>query len=674
MTGIRLVAGRTFTADEFMPGKDHVAILGEGIWRQRYGGDRGIIGRSILVNAESVVVVGIAPQDMGHTATSDIWMPLVINPAEESRGNHLVTVIGKLRRGVTVAQANAELNTVAEGLERDFPDSNKGWRVRLAPIKEWIVDTDSRTSLYVLMTAVSLLLAAACANVGALVVTRATARTHEFGVRLALGAGSGRLIRQLTTESLVLASIGGGFGVLIAIAAILWLARRVGNQLPRSTNLMLDWPVLLFAFVLTMIVGVLFGLAPSWSARKADIQATLRKTLRSATGTGALLRLGLVGAQVAVATILVVAALLLIQSFDRLQKIDLGFQPDHLLTASINLPEAKYSTPEKAEIFFKTLLTGIQVLPGVVSAGVTSAIPLGGLGYTSMPIIPIERPRNVSEQGIQAAWRWATTDYLRTMQVPLKRGRFFNAGDSKRPAIILSESLAKRLWRDGTDPIDRQVRLGNGVVFTVVGIVGDIRLDNLRTEPRGAMYFQPDFGEPSLSIAIRTTTAPADFTASLREVIQRIDPAQPVFNVRAMDRILETNTERPRVQTTVLTSFAALALLLAAAGVAGVVAYTVERGTKELALRLALGATPAQAMRNAARRGLTASCIGLVLGLIGAWGLNQSLASLLFQVRPDDPLTFTAVATTLAGVTIVACWLPARRATRIHPAVALQQE
>jgi putative ABC transport system permease protein len=674
MSGVRLVAGRAFAPDEATSGNDHVAVLSEGLWRQRYGSDPGIIGRTILVNSEPVVILGIAPQDMGHTATTDLWMPFVINPAQESRGNHLITVLGKLRPGITVAQADADLNAIAARLEKEFPESNKGWRVGLTPIKEWIVDADSRTSLYVLMTAVGLLLAAACANVAALLVTRATARSHEFGLRLALGAGSARLIRQLTTESLILALIGGAGGVVIAGGAIRWLGTKMPNQLPRSTNLNLDWPVLIFAFALTMVVGVLFGLAPSWSARKADIQTTLRRSGRGATGTAAVLRLCLVGGQVAVATVLVIGALLLIQSFAHLQKVDLGFHPDHLVTAIFNLPQAKYSTSEKADAFFRTLLSEIEALPGVVSAGLTSSVPLGGLGYTSMRIVPTERPMSVADQGIQAAWRGVTAGYLRTIQLPLKRGRFFEWRDSTPPEIILSERLVASLWPDGTNPIDRQVRLGNGVVFTVVGIVGDVRLTDLRSEPEGTMYFQPDFGWRALTVVIRTTGEPAELVPGVRAALKRIDPNQPLFNVRTMDRILEANAERPRVQTTLLTSFAALALLLGSVGVAGVVAYTVERRSKELAVRLALGATPAQAMRNAAFGGLAASGIGLVLGLLGAGWLNQWLGNLLFQVRPHDPFTFAAVAAILLAVATVACWLPARRATRIDPAIALRQE
>jgi len=673
MTGITPVAGRAFTPEENIPGRNDVVMLSEDLWRRRYGADPAIIGRTVLVNTAPRVVVGIAPQDVGYTTRVDLWGPLAPNPAEEDRGNHVITVLGKLRSGVSLAAAAAELNVIAARLEKEFPESNEGWRVRLTPVKEWIVDSDSRTNLYVLLAAVGLLLLTTCANVAGLLVTRATARAHEFGVRLALGAGRRRVIRQLTTESLVLAVIGGGLGVLVAAGAVRWLASRVTNQLPRSTNLTVDWPVLAFAFGLTVSVGVLFGLAPSWTAWRADVLTTLRRGGRGTTrSAGAVLRLALVGAQIAVATMLVVGALLLIQSFARLQHVDVGFQPDHLLTASINLPHGRYATQEKAEAFYKNLLSEIQALPGTVSVGLTSGIPMSG-GNTSMPIVPVERPANVPEQGIQASWRMANAGYLRTLRIPLRRGRLFEDSDSKRQAIVLSEGLARRLWPDGSDPIDRKVRLGNGQVFTVVGIVGDVRMTDRRAEPQPAMYFRPFFLS-TLTLAVRTTTEPANLVRALRERVKRIDPLQPLFNIQTMDAILDANAERSRLQTTLLTSFACLALLLGAVGIAGVVAYNVERRAPDLALRLALGATPAAAMRNAAHGGLTASLVGLALGLLGAWVLSRSLSSVLYKMRPDDPSTFAAVGTVLLGVAVIACWLPARRVTHIDPATALKRE
>src|SRR5262245_16800780 len=299
MTGITMIQGRPFGADEAVMGKDRVVVISEGLWKRRYAADPAMIGRSIPVNGESRVIVGIAPQDVGHTSRVDVWVPLVPQAADEDRISRVVTVLAKLRPGVTLAQADAELNAIAERLERESPKFNAGWRVRVMPIKEWIVDSDSRSSLYVLMTAVALLLIGACANIAGLLATRATARAHEFGVRMALGAGRARLIRQLTTECLVLASIGGALGLPIAIAANRWLSTRVANLLPRTGNLTMEWPIFVFALALTLTVGLLFGLAPSWAVRRTDIQSALRKAGRGVTGGGALLRQGLVTGQVA---------------------------------------------------------------------------------------------------------------------------------------------------------------------------------------------------------------------------------------------------------------------------------------------------------------------------------------------------------------------------------------
>jgi len=307
----------------------------------------------------------------------------------------------------------------------------------------------------------------------------------------------------------------------------------------------------------------------------------------------------------------------------------------------------------------------------VISAGVTSGVPLAG-GNTSMSIVPLDRQAAVPEQGVQAAWRWTSDDYLATLKVPLIRGRFFVATDAGRPGIILSEQLAHRLWPDGADPVDRQIRLGNGRIYSVVGIVGDVRLTDLRAEQL-AMYFQPVFAG-NLTLAIRTAVEPASLVGPLRDSVKRLDPSQPLFTIQTMEDILDASTDRPLLQTTILMSFACLALLLGVVGVAGVVAYSVERRTPELAVRLALGATPAQAVRAAARDGVTASTIGLMLGLAGAWGLKTWTSALLYEVKPDDPLTFAAVAGVLLAVVVASCLLPARRVTRIDPALALRRQ
>jgi predicted permease len=539
--------------------------------------------------------------------------------------------------------------------------------------KDWIVNRDTRTSLLLLLAAVILLLLTTCANVAGLLVTRATARTHEFSVRLALGARRRRLLRQLTTESLVLALTGGTLGVLIGTVAVKWLATRVTNQLPRAMNITVDWPVLAFAFGLIVAIGLVFGLAPSWSTRHVDVITPLRRGGRGTVGTtGARLRLALAGGQVALATILVVGALLLIQSLARLQEVDLGFQPDHLLAASLNLPIAKYPNPEKAEAFYRNLISEIKALPGVVNAGLTSAIPMSG-GNTSMAIVPVDRPSSVPERGIEASWRWVNADYLRTLRVPLRRGRLFEDTEWKLQSIVLSETLARLLWPDGSDPIGRQVKLVNGSEYTVGGVVGDVRMIDRREEPEPAMYFSPFFFE-TLTVVVRATGHPAELTHALRDAVRRIDPEQPVFNIRTMDEVLAANAERSRLETTLLSAFACLALLLGTVGIAGVVAYTVERRAPDLAVRLVLGATPVAAMRSATRGALRSSVIGLIVGLFAASSLSGLLANVLYGVKPNDPATFAAVGISLFFVALLACWIPARRVSRIDPAVALKRQ
>jgi putative ABC transport system permease protein len=372
------------------------------------------------------------------------------------------------------------------------------------------------------------------------------------------------------------------------------------------------------------------------------------------------------------ATMLVVGALLLIQSFVRLQRVDLGFQPDHLLTARIRLPQPKYDSNEKAAVFFRTLIEEIRNMPGIVSAGITSAVPLGNPN-TSMRIVPVERPSCVPEKGIQGLWRMATADYLATLKVPLRRGRLFNSGDAGRHAIVLSESLAgKKLWPDGSDPLERAVRLGNGQVYMVVGIVGDVRHVQLNAEP-GTMYFEPPY-LADLTLVVRTQGDPVAFAPFLRQAVHRFDPKQPLDNIRTMDRIIEQSSQQPYIQAVLFGCFGMVALLLGAVGVAGVVAHTVERRTRDLAVRLALGATPGNAMRSAARGSLAAASTGLALGLAGAWGLGSFFSTLWYHVRPDDPATFIVVDAVWLAVALIACWLPARRVTRIDPVVALRME
>lgn len=674
--GLRPVQGRAFLREEDAVGRDRVVMLSEGLWRRRYAADPGLVGKTIPINGEERRVVGIAPQDVGFARDVDVWVPLAPDPATENRSNHMITVLGRLKPGLSVAQAEAELNQVAAQLEREFPNSNRDWRVRLAPALDWLVNRNLRTSLIVLLAGVGLLLLAACANVANLQLARASARRAEIGVRLALGASRARLARQMATESLVLAALGGALGILLALAGMRGLVALLPADVPRAASVRMDVPVLLFALAATAVTGLLFGVLPAMAASRLSVAAVLQEAGRGAAGPGrSTPRQALVAVQMALATILVVGAALLAQSFARLQTVDLGFRPDHVMTASLSLPQARYTTMDKAEAFYRALLAEVRALPGVESAGLASNVPFGG-GNTSMGVEPVGRSSIAPEKNIQAAWRIVTADYLRALKVPLRRGRLFEEHeDQSRRPIMLSEGLARRLWPDGSDPVGRQVRVGGMPPSTVVGVVGEVRQLALAEEPMPTMYMPISwYIWPTMTLVVRTTMEPGSMAASLRRVVARLDAAQPVFDIRTMDRLVSNSAARPRLHTTLLAGFALLALVLGAVGVAGVVAYTVARRTQELGLRMALGASPGRVAGEVARAGLVVCAWGLAAGLVGAWALGRVIAGLLFGVRPDDAPTFVVTGLVLLAVAFLACWLPARRATRIDPMVALKSE
>ena len=672
--GLHPLAGRGFLAEEDRLGRDQVVLISEGLWRRRYGADPSLVGRTIAVDSVPRTVVGILRQDAGFASAIDIWLPLAPNLEQENRGDHQIFVAGRLKPGVSLAQAESDLSQVAAQLEREYPQTNQGWGVRLEPALDWIVGREVRTSLWALFAAAALLLLVACANVASLLLARASARQQEMGVRLALGASRTRLLRQLLTESLLLATLGGGLGLLLAFAGTEGLKKLLPAETPRLEGLAMGSPVLLFAAALTVATALLFGLAPAWLASRSALDATLRRSGRNASGWGAL-RQGLVVGQLALATVLVIGTGLLVQSLERIERVALGFHPDHLLTARISLPEARYPTMEKASVFYRELLAGVQALPGVTEAGITSGLPMDG-GDTQMSVTPLDRLPGVPEQGIQSSWRIVTSGYLQTLRVPLRKGHLFVEGEegSLKP-IILSEGLARRLWPDGSDAQGRRVRLANQQVFTVAGVVGDVRLNGLAEEPPPTMYLPPTwYLWPTMNLVVRSPLETSAVAAALRQTVARIDPAQPLFAIRTLDEVVASNAARPRLHTGLMASFALLALVLGAVGVFGVVSYAVARRTPELALRLALGASPGQVVRELMRTGVWLCGLGLLLGTGGALLLGRFLSSLLYQVRPDDPFTFAAVGTTLLLVTLLASWLPARRAVRIDPAAALRSE
>ena len=606
------------------------------LWRRRFGGDRSILGRAIRIEGAPRTVVGIAPQDVGFSSEVDLWLPLAPNPEVYSRGDRRLLVVGRLAPGVTPARAAAEMATIASALGREFPDSNEGWGTLVQPARKWIVAPEVRTRLLVLLAAVGVLLLVACANVANLQLARATARTREIGVRRALGASPSRVVRHLMTESLLLAAVGGALGLALAWAAVEGAAAALPASMPRLAAVQMSWPVAAAGLAITGFTAVAFGLLPSLLAGGADVLSSLQQGGRSAVDARrAPVRETLVVSQVALTTTLVVAAALLGQSFLRLQRVGLGFQPDRLVTARISFPDwgdEEYHSEDL--VLMNALLEEIRTLPGVVAAGMSSEIPLGDFD-TTMAAAP-RRITPGSDEGVQAHWRVVTPDYLATLGVALRRGRWFAASNEHPRSVLLSEALARRLWPDGTDPVGRQVWLSNGRPHDVVGVVGDARQIGLADDVTPTIYMSTTWiVMPTMNLVVRTADDPEALPGVLRRVAARLSPDRPFFDLRTMSSVVAESVAQPRLQTFVVALFAGAGLLLAAVGVAGVVAYGVAQRTPELAVRAALGASPRRVLRHVLHGGLKLCVAGIAAGVLLAYAVGSGLQDLLYGVRAD---------------------------------------
>ncbi len=674
LLGLRPLAGRTFSSEEDGASPPPVVMISEGLWKRRYGGELSVVGRKVDVNLVPHVIVGVAPQDVGFATDVDLWLPLGHRPEDDYRGEHRLIVLGRLAPGVTLQQAQAELSGIAARLEREFPDNNRGWGVRVAPVRDWIVEADIGQRLRILLAAVALLLLVAATNVANLQIARASGRLREIGVRLALGAGRARLVRQMLTENLLLAAVGGIAGLGLAWAGIRAAAVLLPASIPRRDALSLDLPVLLVAALCVVLTALVTGLLPARMALRSNVQGALQQAGRSTTGGRSPARHALVAVQLALATTLVICAALLTQSLFRLQQVALGFaDPEHLLTTQITRSVTTDEMLDENLRFFNALVEEVRALPGVVAAGLSNEIPFGD-NTTEMPISPVGRSQDVREEGVQAQWRIATADYFRTLQIPFRRGRTFYKDREPRMSMILSEGLARRLWPDGRDPLGREVLVGGGQTFTIVGVVGDVRHLELREDPPPTMYMSTSwYVWPTMTLAVRASTDPAGLVPAIRQTVARLDAHQPLSSFRTMQSVVAENAAAPRLNTVLVASFAGLAVILAVVGVAGVVGYSVGQRTRELAVRLALGALPRQAVRHVMRGNLAMCAIGIVGGIGAALALGRALASVLYGVTADDPLTFLGTTVALLAAAVLACWLPARRATRISPSLTLRE-
>ena len=675
--GMRAVAGRFFRDDEEKPGGARVAVVSEGLWKRRFGGDPGLIGRTITLNGTPTTVAGIGPSAMSFLTQSEIWIPYVIDPGREARLNHVTAAIGRLKTGVPLTQAQAEMDTIAQRVGMQYPE-NKDWGVRLQTFDRWIVPDQLRVALGVLLAAVGFVLLIACANVANLLLSRAVARQKEIAIRAALGAGSGRLIRQFLTESLVLSSIGGAAGLMGAY----WAVRAIGSSLPANllpvSEITVDSNVLVFAMLLAIASGILFGLAPAWQGAKLDLNEVLKQGGRSSSASARpYLRKILIGGELALATVLLVSAGLLMQSLFRLQRVRVGFTAGRLLTFQVSAIGPKYNGIAQSWTLYQSLIESIRTIPGVRDAAVSSGIPFGAGAYNTTPAQPVGPALLPVGQSIPVDWRIVSPGYFRAMNIPLLRGREFTAQDNATaaPAMIISQNTAEKFWGKG-DPVGHVVRLSSsGREFRVAGVVGDVLNTALGQPIAPAMYLSAAARvAPVMDVAVRTEAEPSLVLPAVRRKLQELDRELPMSNIRTMEEWLSRNSAQPRLNTVLLELFAMIALLIAAIGIYGVLSYSVSQQTREIGVRVALGAQRTEVLKLVLREGMTMALAGIGAGLVAGLAVSRVLASLLFGMQARDPLTFAVVAIVLTVVAAAACCIPALRAARVDPVVALRNE
>lgn len=676
--GVTPLIGRGFLPEEEQPGAGRVVLLSHGLWRRRFGGDPQLLDKPIQLNGESYTVCGVMPAGFQFPGTRELWVPLVLDPAREpwraDRTNRNLSVYGKLKPGVTPDGARAEMSQIAQRLAQQYPQTNAGWGVRLRTFQDWIVPPELRRSMVVLFVAVGLLLLIACANVANLLLARARTQRLEMALRTALGASRARLMWQLLTESLLLACLGGLAGLLLSSWGTALIASSNIQNVARLSETRVDGRVLGFTLAVSAVTGLLFGLGPAWSASGLNLVEWLK-----GGGGGRVsqrLRGTLVAAEVALALALLVSAGLMMRSFLRLQAVPLGFAPENVLTMQVSLPALKYGGREQRVGFYDRLLERLRATPGVVSAAATTQPPLS-TGTWTAEIIPEGREAEAGAARLNAEARAATPHYFRTMGIPLLEGRDFDEQDrADRPlALIVSQTFARRYW-PGESPLGKRFRPGaNSQPGTVVGVVGDVRNSNMHEEPPPTFYFPYSYiGMAGLVVVVRTDSEPGGLAATLRSQVREIDSEQPVYNVRTMKEVMSSATAQPRFQTVLLSLFSGAALLLAAVGIYSVTAYLVRQRRHELGIRMALGASPRHILRFVIGQGMRHVLVGVVLGLAASFALMRLIKSLFFDVSATDPLTFIMVTLLLVGVALVACYLPARHATRVNPAIALRRE
>ncbi len=693
LLGTRPILGRSFLPEEDQPGH-HVVILSDAFWRAHFDADPHVIGRSITLGGRLFTVVGVMPRGFQFPIRAerrDMWLTCSREaevddpkdtPTTAQRGNHSWEAIARLKPGVTLARANGELTSIAHALASQYPTWNSYMGIGVTPEVDYLIG-ETRTSLLILFGAVGLVLLIACANVANLLLARSSRRAREIAIRSAIGATQWRVIRQLITESFVLSAVGAVWGVIVAAAFLKGVLQLYPTNLPRAEEIGIDFRVLLFTAGLAILTGILFGLIPALRVSSPNLMEAIREGGRSATAglRHSRLRAGLVVAETALGVMLLIGSGLLIRSLGRLSHAPLGFNPAHVLTASFDLSETRYN-PDQQDRFVHELTDRIRGLPGVVSAAGSVPLPLNSDGWTvSFNLLDHPLPE---ENRPVSGFYVVVPGFFETMQIPLIRGRTFGERDQRNstPVMIVTEAFVKKYFRN-EDPIGRRIEIGAGEgaaraaykTRQIVGVVGDIRTSNLRKAPAPAYYIplpQLMWGAPTL--VIRTATDPNTIALGVRKVLSSMDRDAPLYAVRPLDDYLALDLGRARFQTVLLGCFAGIALLLTAVGLYGVIAYAVTQRTHEIGLRMALGASQSEVLHMVLQQGVVLTVVGITAGVLGAAALARLIQSLLFETPPRDPLTYVIVCAVLSSVALLASYIPALRATRVNPTVALRYE
>ena len=684
--GVQPLLGRTFRAEDNRPGHNKVAILSYNLWQQRFGGDRKAVGTTMTLDGVSHEIIGVMPEGFSFPATRALWTPLEYTEdlTTAQRGAWYLQGIGRVRPGFTPAQVNAEIETIGRQLAQKYPDSNEGLGMGAMPLHELMVG-DIRKSFWLLLGAVGFVLLIACVNVANLLLARAASRETEMAVRAALGAARGRIVRQLLTESFILGFVGGGLGLLVAVWGIEALVAMEPAGIPRLADVGVDRFVIAFTMGLSILTGVLFGVVPALQASRTGISATLKEGGRgnlSSRGS-ARMRSALVIAEVALAVTLLAGAGLLIRSFGKLTAVDPGFTVVPALAFDLSLPESRYEEEARQIAFFDQLMPRLRAIPGVEGAAAVVSLPLSGTSIVLTFEVAGRPPVPPSQQPAMQV-RIATPEYFQTIGIPLKRGRFFTADDrwGATPVALITEAAAKQYF-PGEDPIGKRITLGWGrgpgkprAGGEVVGIIGDIKDEGL-TEPDPPQIYLPYRQWPigSMSVVMKTAVPPASVTEAARRAVYSVDGSLPVSNTRTLEQVVARSISQPRFYMTLLAIFAGVAVALAAIGIFGVLSYAVAQRTREIGIRMALGAHHRTVLALVVKEAMLMVVGGVLLGLALAIPLTRWLvAKLLFDTQAHDPLTFLSVAGALGAIAILAAYVPARRATRVDPMIALRAE